>query len=109
VAALQLALRDGEASEVGRRQEALAPAEEAVGLYRTLAADNPAFLPDLARALDNLGVSYREVGRTEEIDALWRDILAEFPEPADRAFLLPRRAGSRAPGEPSAAGDLLEE
>ena len=36
-------------SEVGRRQDALAPTEEAVRLYRDLAAANPAFLPDLAR------------------------------------------------------------
>ena len=35
-------------SEVGRRQDALAPAEEAVRLHRELAAANPAFLPDLA-------------------------------------------------------------
>ena len=42
-------------SEVGRRQDALAPTEEAVQLHRELAAANPAFLPDLARALNNLG------------------------------------------------------
>ena len=35
-------------SELGRRAEALAPTEEAVDIYRALAADNPAFLPDLA-------------------------------------------------------------
>ena len=32
----------------------------------TLAADNPAFLPDLASALNNLGVRYSEVGRRAE-------------------------------------------
>ena len=36
-------------------REALAPTEEAVGIHRDLAAANPAFLPDLAVAL-NLGV-----------------------------------------------------
>ncbi|MEU5199878.1 tetratricopeptide repeat protein, partial [Streptomyces scabiei] len=50
----------------GRRVEAVAPAEEAVGLYRALAEDNPAFVPDLAMALNNLGVRYSEVGRRVE-------------------------------------------
>ncbi len=36
-------------SDLGRREEALAAAEEAVGLYRELAAARPdAFRPDLA-------------------------------------------------------------
>ncbi|MFM7086692.1 MAG: CHAT domain-containing protein [Cyanobium sp.] len=39
---------------VGRRQEALAPTEEAVKMYRELGKTNPAYLGDLARALDNL-------------------------------------------------------
>jgi hypothetical protein len=39
-------------SEVGRREEALAPAEEAVTIYRCLAEANPAaYLPDLAMSL----------------------------------------------------------
>jgi hypothetical protein len=62
--------------EVGRRQDAVAPTEEAVATYRTLAADNPAFLPDLAMALNNLGVFYSEVGREAEIDAAWEKALA---------------------------------
>ena len=53
-------------SEVGRRQEALAPTEEAVRLRRALAQDNPAFLPDLAMALNNLGICYSELGRRQE-------------------------------------------
>ena len=51
---------------MGRRQEALAPAEEAVRLYRELAETNPAFLPDLASALTNLGNRYSEVARRHE-------------------------------------------
>ena len=54
-------------SEVGRRQDALAPAEEAVQLRRAQAAGNPAYLPNLAMALNNLGGSYRRgraAGRT---------------------------------------------
>ncbi|MEB3272138.1 MAG: tetratricopeptide repeat protein, partial [Synechococcus sp.] len=35
-------------SAVGRRQEALAPTEEAVRIYRELAKTNPAYLGDLA-------------------------------------------------------------
>ena len=42
-------------SELGRRPEALAPAEEAVKLYRELAEQNPdAFRPNLASSLNNL-------------------------------------------------------
>ena len=71
---------------MGRRQDALAPAEEAVQLYRELAATNPAFLPDLAAALNNLGNRYSEVGRrqdalapTEEAVQLYREQAATNP------------------------------
>ncbi|RKM86463.1 hypothetical protein SFRA_033305, partial [Streptomyces xinghaiensis] len=54
-------------SEVGRREEALAPAEEAVRLRRELAEVNPAaYLPNLAGALNNLAIQLSEVGRREE-------------------------------------------
>jgi Tetratricopeptide repeat len=53
-------------SSWGYRQEALAPAEEAVQLYRELAAANPAYLPDRAGTLNNLGVRYGEVGRRND-------------------------------------------
>ncbi|RKM86578.1 hypothetical protein SFRA_033280, partial [Streptomyces xinghaiensis] len=54
-------------SEVGRREEALAPAEEAATTYRELAEVNPAaYLPDLAGALNNLAIRLSEVGRREE-------------------------------------------
>jgi hypothetical protein len=43
-------------SEMGRRAEALAPAQEAVELRRTLAQRNPdAFQPDLAASLGMFG------------------------------------------------------
>ena len=42
-------------SELGRRQEALAPTEEAVKVYQELAKTNPAYLGDLALSLNNLG------------------------------------------------------
>jgi hypothetical protein len=46
-----------------RRADAVAPVEEALTLRRQLAATNPAFLPDLAMALNNLGNRYSEAGR----------------------------------------------
>src|SRR5208282_224049 len=79
----------------GYRMEAVAPAEEAVQLYRELAAANPAFLPDLASALTNLGNRYSEVGRrqdalapAEEAVQLYRELAGTNP-----AFL-PNLAGA---------------
>jgi tetratricopeptide (TPR) repeat protein len=44
---------------MGRRAEALQATQEAVDLYRRLAAQHPdAFLPDLARSLHNLGAGF---------------------------------------------------
>jgi tetratricopeptide (TPR) repeat protein len=53
-------------SELGRREEALQPTEEAVRIRRELSQSNPAFLPNLAAALNNLGIRYSELGRREE-------------------------------------------
>jgi tetratricopeptide (TPR) repeat protein len=53
-------------SNLGRREEALQPTEEAVRIRRELSQSNPAFLPDLASALNNLGAHYSELGRREE-------------------------------------------
>ncbi|MBK8075419.1 MAG: tetratricopeptide repeat protein [Kineosporiaceae bacterium] len=65
-----LALAAGEVSQTfrfwGRRQEALAPTQEAVDIYRELAATNPAFRPDLASSLNNLGVRLSNLGRRQE-------------------------------------------
>jgi tetratricopeptide (TPR) repeat protein len=54
-------------SDLGRREEALAAAEEAVSLYRRLASARPdAFLPDLAGSLNNLANMLSALGRREE-------------------------------------------
>ena len=54
-------------SDAGRRAEALAPAQEAVDLDRTLARQNPdAFTPDLAGSLHNLANRLSELGRRAE-------------------------------------------
>jgi len=53
-------------SNLGRRKEALQPAEEAVGICRELSQSNPAFLPNLAGALNNLGIRCSELDRREE-------------------------------------------
>jgi tetratricopeptide (TPR) repeat protein len=69
---------------LGRREEALAAAEEAVRLRRVLAAARPdAFIPALARALNNLANRLSGLGRREEALAaaeeardLYRDLAA---------------------------------
>src|SRR5204862_156701 len=53
--------------ELGRREEALAAAEEAVKAYRALAQVGPgAFVPGLAMSLNNLGIRLGALGRREE-------------------------------------------
>ncbi|MEU6235428.1 tetratricopeptide repeat protein [Kitasatospora sp. NPDC047058] len=54
-------------SEVGRRDEALAPAQEAATTYRNLANTNPDHVPDLAGSLNNLATCLAAVGRREEV------------------------------------------
>ncbi|MEL7216452.1 MAG: tetratricopeptide repeat protein, partial [Pseudomonadota bacterium] len=52
---------------LGRREEALAAIEEAMEIYRSLAAARPdAFLPDLAMSLNNLSGSLDALGHREE-------------------------------------------
>ena len=54
-------------SALGRREEALSKAEEAVRLYEQLARARPdAFLPDLATSLNNLANMLSDLGRREE-------------------------------------------
>ncbi len=75
-------------SALGRREPALAAAEEAVALYRELAAQRPdAFRPDLARSLNNLGNMLSDLGRrepalaaAEEAVALYRELAAQRPD-----------------------------
>src|SRR3954451_18688449 len=56
----------GELGVLGRHQEALAAAEEAVAIWRMFAAARPTALPDLATALGNLALQLAGVGRREE-------------------------------------------
>ncbi|WP_415111479.1 tetratricopeptide repeat protein [Propioniciclava sp.] len=84
-------------ADVGRRDEALAPAKEALDLRRLLAEANPAaYLPDLAGSLHNYAIRLADVGRRDEAlapakEALdLRRLLAE----ANPAAYLPRLAGS---------------
>ncbi len=52
---------------VGNRQGALAPAREAVAIYRSLAQANPAaYEPDLAASLNNLANYLSETGKRED-------------------------------------------
>src|SRR5207249_5016005 len=54
-------------SDLGRREGALTMAQEAVRLYRALAAARPdAFTPDLAASLNNLANTLSDLGRREE-------------------------------------------
>ncbi|MGN6870834.1 MAG: tetratricopeptide repeat protein, partial [Solirubrobacteraceae bacterium] len=73
-------------SDVGRRADAVAPAERAVEICEELAAENPAFLNNLAGSLNNLGISYGEVGRradsvapTERAVGIYEELAAENP------------------------------
>jgi tetratricopeptide (TPR) repeat protein len=104
-------------SEMGRREEALQATQEAVDLYRRLAAQHPdAFLPNLAASLNNLGNRLSELGRreealqaTQEAVDLYRRLAAQHPD----AFLpylamslntwariFPKWAGGRRPCKP---------
>ena len=104
--------------ELGRRDEALQPTEEAVGFFRELSQSNPAFLPGLASALNNLGPHFSNLGRreealqpTEEAVGIHRVLSQSNP-----AFL-PKLANSldayglvqRQAGEPSAATESFRE
>ncbi|MDX3559250.1 tetratricopeptide repeat protein, partial [Streptomyces europaeiscabiei] len=90
-------------SEVGRRVDAVAPVEEAAGLYRALVEGNPAFVPDLAMALNNLGAFYSEVSRKAE-DA-WAAVLSDV-DPRTAAFLLLIRASRAQAGDTDAVAWL---
>ena len=76
-------------SDLGRREEALAAAEEAVRLYQQLAQQRPdAFLPDLATSLNNVANRLSELGRREEALAT-----------AEEALLLYRQLAQQPPLE----------
>ena len=60
--------------KLGRHREALAAAEESVGLWRALARDNPAHQPGFAQALGNLGAALARLGRHREALAAFRGV-----------------------------------
>jgi tetratricopeptide (TPR) repeat protein len=70
--ARRLALR---LSALGRHDDALPAAQEAVDILRPLAA-RPEFQPDLALSLDALGESLRRLGRREDAVAAVREAVA---------------------------------
>ena len=58
-------------SELGRREEALAAAQEAADLYRGLAAERPeAFRRNAAISLSTLAIVLSDFGRTAEANAV---------------------------------------
>ena len=64
-------------SALGRREEALAAIQEAVAIYRSLAAARPeAFRPDLASSLNNLSTCLSDFGRREEALAAIEEAVA---------------------------------
>ncbi|WIN00121.1 tetratricopeptide repeat protein [Actinoplanes oblitus] len=85
-------------ANAGQREQALAPAEEAVTIRRRLAEQNPdAYLPDLAASLNNIGTSLSELGRREQALA-----------PAEEATGIYRRLAEQNPDAylPDLAGSL---
>jgi len=63
-------------SELGRREEALQPTEEAVGIYRELSQSNPAFLPNLATSLGAYGSVQRQAGELQAARESFQESLA---------------------------------
>jgi CHAT domain-containing protein/tetratricopeptide (TPR) repeat protein len=67
--------------DLGRREEALTAAEEAMRIRRRLARKNPAaFLPDLAKSLNSLGICLGVLGRREEALTAAEEALATVRE-----------------------------
>ncbi|MFF4139260.1 tetratricopeptide repeat protein [Streptomyces mirabilis] len=63
--------------EAGRREEALAPTQEAADHFRELGKANPAaHLANLTMSLSNLSVCLAQVGRREEAHALAQESVA---------------------------------
>jgi len=65
-------------SNAGRRDEALTASREAADLYRRLAETDPAYRPDLAMSLTNLGNRLSELGRREEALAPSQEAVATY-------------------------------
>jgi len=72
-------------SALGRREAAVASAEEAVTLYCDLASQRPAaFRPDLAMSLNNLAAMLSDLGRRESALATAEEAVALYRELASR-------------------------
>lgn len=53
----------------------MAAIQEAVEVYRRLAAANPAaYEPDLAQSLNNLSIRLVEAGRRDEAERVWEEV-----------------------------------
>jgi superkiller protein 3 len=63
---------------MGQRSEALPPTLEAVKITRELARTNPAFLPDLANALNTLGFFYTQLEKRSEALPLLEEAVQLF-------------------------------
>ena len=88
--ALALGMQSVALSALGRREEALAAAQEAVDIRRQLAVQQPdAFLPDLARSLAVYGVILRGLGRHAEAAAAFAEglrVIHPFVRASPAAF-----------------------
>ena len=91
----------GRLSDLGRREDALAAIEEAVEIYRRLAAQRPdAFAPNLASSLNNLSGCLSDLGRRE-------DALAAIEEAVDiRRRLAAQHPDAFAPNLASSLNNL---
>jgi tetratricopeptide (TPR) repeat protein len=70
--------------DLGRREDALAAAAEAVHLYRALAETRPdAFTPDLATSLNNLATMLSDLGRREDALAAAEEAVGLYRALAD--------------------------
>jgi tetratricopeptide (TPR) repeat protein len=82
-------------SDVGQKQEALAPTEEAVRILRQVEGSQPDARRFLAIALNNLGSIYSNLGRSQEALARTEEALKLFRELAKtNPAVLPELAGS---------------
>jgi hypothetical protein len=92
---------------VGREADAVAPAEEAVALHRELAAENPAFVPNLARSFTNLDRHLLAIGNSAGSDAAWQEVLGEH-DTGTRSTLQFYRMYAADAGDPRTAAWVVE-
>ncbi len=62
-------------------------------IRRELATTNPAFRPDLAVSLNNLGIRYSELGRRDEALPPTEEAVTILPRAGDDQPRLPPRSG----------------